>query len=62
MANSMLYKKIYTLYQATMGTPKERATAIYNAIHNNTEYGRFADCPIEWLEHKIETGEINTWK
>mgnify|MGYP001044930910 FL=1 len=45
-----------------MGTPKERATAIYNAIHNNTEYGRFADCPIEWLEHKIETGEINTWK
>ena len=60
--NNMTYKKIYTLYQATTGTPKERATVIYNIIHNNSEYGRFADCPIEWLEHKIETGEINTWK
>lgn len=32
----MLYKKIYTLYKATTSTPKERATAIYNTIHNNS--------------------------
>ena len=58
----MIYKKLYELYQATTGTPKERATAIYNTIHNNTEYGRFAACPVEWLEHKIETGEIKRWQ
>lgn len=58
----MIYKKLYELYQATTGTPKERAIAIYNIIHNNAEYERFAACPVEWLEHKIETSEINTWK
>lgn len=58
----MLYRKIYELYQETTGTPKERATAIYNIIHDNSEYGRFSDCPLEWLEHKIETGEIKMWK
>lgn len=58
----MIYKKIYALYQNTTGTPKERATAIYNTIHNNPDYERFADCPLDWLEHKIETGEINRWR
>ena len=58
----MLYKKIYALYQATIGTSKERATAIYNTIHNNSEYGYLANAPISWIEHKIETGEINTWQ
>lgn len=58
----MIYKKIYKLYQNTTGTPKERAKTIHSIIHNNSEYGRFAECPVEWLEHKIETGEIKQWK
>lgn len=58
----MNYKKIHDLYLRTTGTPKERATAIYNVIHGNSEFGRFANCPVEWLEHKIETGEINRWR
>lgn len=58
----MLYKKIYELYQNTTGTPKERATAIYNVIHDNEDYERFANAPVDWIEHKIETGEINRWK
>lgn len=57
----MLYRKIYALYQETTGTHKERATAIYNIIHDNEEYGYLANAPVEWLEHKIETGEIKTW-
>lgn len=58
----MIYKKIYRLYESLTGTPKEKATAIYNIVHNNSEYGHFANCPIEWLEHKIETAEINCWE
>ncbi|MEY8434097.1 hypothetical protein AALC75_27085 [Lachnospiraceae bacterium 48-42] len=57
----MIYKKIYALYQASTGTIKERAIAIYNIIHDNSEYGHLANAPVEWIEHKIETGEINTW-
>lgn len=58
----MKYRKIYELYQETTGTAKERAEAVYDAIHGNEEYGWLADAPVEWLEHKIETGEINSWK
>lgn len=58
----MIYKKIFALYQVTTGTPKERAIAIYNTIHDNPEYGYLADAPLDWVEHKIETGEINTWQ
>lgn len=58
----MGYRKIYELYQGTTGPPKERAEAIHKAIRGNPEYGWLADAPIEWLEHKIETGEIECWK
>lgn len=60
--STMLYKKIFALYEVTTGTPRERATAIYNTIHDNPDYGYLADAPIDWLEHKIETGEIRTWR
>ena len=56
-----MYKKLHDLYQDTTGTPSERAAAIYNIIHGNEEYGRFAECPVDWLEHVIETGEIKLW-
>lgn len=58
----MGYRKIYELYQGTTGTPRERAEAIHKAIRGNPEYGWLADAPVEWLEHKIETGEIECWK
>lgn len=60
--HGMEYRKIYRLYQGTTGTPRERAEAVHEKIHGNQEYGRLADAPVEWLEHKIETGEINCWK
>lgn len=57
-----MYKKIYDLYENTDGDIRQRAAAIYNEIHNNPEYGRFAECPLDWLEHVIETGQIKLWK
>lgn len=58
----MYYKKIYEVYTKTTGkTPKEKALEIYNIIHGNSEYGWLKDAPIEWIEHRIETGEIKTW-
>lgn len=56
------HKKVYEAYRETTGTPKERAEELYETIHNYDEYGWLAGAPVEWLEHKIETGEIESWK
>jgi hypothetical protein len=52
-----MLKEVYEKVDKSQGI-KEQAKELGELLKTE-DVGRYSKAPVEWLEHKIETGEIN---